>query len=280
MTCTKNKKRKAFVSVAMLLIVLLCSFLAGCSELGKAGYRPVDERPKLVVGSDIYPPFNYIDENGRPTGIDVDLAKEACRRMGYKVEFDIINWEDKNRLLESGSIDCIWGSYSMKGRMQQYRWAGPYMVSRQVVAVNKSSPITRLSDLQDKLVVVQTTTKPEEIFIRHTNPRVPKVRRVYSMENRDLLFAMLGKGYVDAMAMHENAILEYNKEVGTKYRILEEPLLITGLGVAFDKNDKRGVAEKLDKTLKEMQADGTTKKILEKYLGEADRYLEVDSLEQ
>lgn len=270
---------KALMSMAMLLGVLLCSFLGGCGELGKAGYRPVDERPKLVVGSDIYPPFNYIDENGHPTGIDVDLAREACRRMGYKVEFDIINWEEKNKLLESGTVDCLWGSFSMHGRLQQYRWAGPYMVSKQVVAVNENSGITSLADLKDKLIVVQVTTKPEELFTRHTDSRIPHVRRVYSLENRDLIFAMLGKGYVDAMAMHESAIRKYNEDVGTKYRILDEPLLVTGLGVAFARNDERGLAEKLDKTLKEMHKDGTTKKILEKYLGDADRYLEVDSLE-
>lgn len=263
----------------MLLVVLLCSFLGGCGEPGKAGYRPVDERPKLVVGSDIYPPFNYIDENGRPTGIDVDLAKEACRRMGYKVKFDTINWEEKNRLLEAGEVDCLWGSFSMKGRMEQYRWAGPYMVSKQVVAVNKNSSIVRLSDLKDRMIAVQVTTKPEELFIKHTDSRIPRVNKVYSLENRELIFAMLGKGYVDAMAMHESAVTEYNKEVGTKYRILEEPLLVTGLGVAFARNDRRGIAEKLDKTLKEMRADGTTKKIIEKYLGDADRYLEVEGLE-
>ena len=275
-----GRAAKILTSMAILALVLLCSFLGGCSELGKAGYRPIDERPKLVVGSDIYPPFNYIDENGHPTGIDVELAREACRRLGYKVEFDIINWEEKNKLLESGSVDCLWGSFSMHGREQQYKWAGPYMVSRQVVAVNENSGITRLADLKDKLIVVQVTTKPEEIFVKHTDSRIPRVRRVYSLENRDLIFAMLGKGYVDAMAMHESAIRKYNEDVGTKYRILEEPLLVTGLGVAFKRTEERGIAERLDKTLKEMQADGTTKKILEKYLGDADRYLEVDSLEQ
>lgn len=261
-----------------LVLLLACALLGGCGEEGRAGYRSVDERPKLVVGSDVYPPFNYVDENGRPTGIDVDLAKEACRRMGYKVEFDTINWEDKNRLLETGSVDCLWGSFSMKGREKQYRWAGPYMDSKQVVAVNKNSSIQRLADLKGKLVVVQVTTKPEEIFMRRTDSRIPRVGRLYSMENRDLMFAMLGKGYVDALAMHESAIRQYNKEVGTHYRILDEELLDTGIGVAFAKNDKRGIAEKLDKTLQEMQEDGTVKKIVGKYLDEPERYVEVKNV--
>ena len=47
----------------------------------------------------------------------------------------------------SGEIDCIMGCFSMEGRLDDYRWAGPYIASRQVVAVNESSDIYKLSDL-------------------------------------------------------------------------------------------------------------------------------------
>ncbi|MBD9097937.1 MAG: amino acid ABC transporter substrate-binding protein, partial [Ruminococcaceae bacterium] len=36
-------------------------------------------------GSDNYPPYNYEDANGKPKGIDVDLAKEAFRLASYKL---------------------------------------------------------------------------------------------------------------------------------------------------------------------------------------------------
>lgn len=91
--------------------------------------------PRILVGSDVYPPFNYIGEDGAPTGIDVELAKEAFRRMGYRAEFTIIDWERKTQLLQTGDIDCVWGSFTINGREDDYRWAGPYMASRQVVAV-------------------------------------------------------------------------------------------------------------------------------------------------
>lgn len=64
------------------------------------------------------------------------------------------------------------------------------------------------------------------------------------------------------------------------YRILQEPLMVTGVGVAFYRKDNRGIAEKLQKTLQEMRRDGTTKKIVERYLDDADAYLEVEKLEQ
>lgn len=256
-------------------MVLVLAFVSGCTERGRAGYRDGDKRPKVIVGSDNYPPFNFIDENGAPTGIDVDLAREAFSRMGYGVEFAIIDWENKDELVNSGAIDCIWGSFSMDGREKKYKWAGSYMISRQVVAVTKISPIQRLRDLEGKLVAVQTTTKPEEVFMRGAHGRIPQVKKIYSMEDRELIYPMLGKGYVDAIAAHESAIRQYNHDFGMDYRILDEPLMTVGLGVAFAAADDRGIAEKLDATLKAMQDDGTTKKILAKYLGDAERYLEV-----
>lgn len=53
-------------------------------------------------------------------------------------------------MLENGEIDCIMGCFSMKGRLDDYQWAGPYMISRQVVAVNPNSDIYKLSDLEGK----------------------------------------------------------------------------------------------------------------------------------
>jgi len=101
----------------------------------------------------------------------VEIATEAFRRMGYAARFEPIDWEQKTNLVESGTIDCIWGCFSMDGREEIYRWAGPYMVSRQVVAVDADSSIRTLGDLAGKTVAVQSTGKPEEIFLSGSDPR-------------------------------------------------------------------------------------------------------------
>ena len=53
-----------------------------------------------------------------------------------------------------------------------------------------------------------------------------------------------------------------------------------GIGVAFDKNDNRGLAEELTETFKEMREDGTAAEIIGQYLDNADQYLEVDAYEK
>ncbi len=265
---------KSITKISVFALIGL--MIVGCSE--PQSHKIQDNAQVITVGSDIYPPFNYLDEDGKPTGIDIELAQESLHRLGYKVRIVQINWEQKTELVESGKIDIIWGCFSMEGRLDDYRWAGPYMVSNQVVAVNQNSNIYRLADLEGKNLAVQATTKPEGIFLKRTDKRIPLLQNLISMEDRALLFTFLSKGYADGVGAHETSILQYMKDYEAKFRILKEPLMTVGIGAAFAKNDERGICEKLDKVLEEMRLDGTSAKIISKYLGDPTKYLEVTKL--
>ena len=267
--------RRAFLHGCMLLAAS-----AAVGSLTSCGGTNAMESglPQIIVGSDTYPPYIYLNNDGIPAGIDVEIATEAFRRMGYAARFETIDWEQKTTLVESGALDCIWGCFSMDGREEAYRWAGPYMVSRQVVAVDANSGIRTLSDLAGKTIAVQSTGKPEEIFLSGSDPRVPQTVEVLSIENRSVQYAMLACGYVDGIAAHETGILQYGKDNAVDFRILEEPLLVTGLGIAFAKNDTRGLDSQLNAVLAQMRADGTLEQIVGRYLEHASQYLEVDTI--
>lgn len=260
-----------------VILVLACLIAVG-ALCGCGARQPDTSLPKLLIGSDTYPPYIYMDNNGDITGLDVELAREAFRRMGYEAEFTSIDWERKKALVDAGEIDCIWGCFSMDGREEDYRWAGPYMVSRQVVAVNRHSDIQALEDLAGRSIAVQATTKPEELFLTRPTDDIPEVKVVFSLEDRSVQYAALESGYVDAIAAHEEAITQYMEDYGADFRFLDPPLLTTGIGVAFSDNDTRGLAEELTKTLAEMRQDGTMLAIVGKYIEHPEIYLEVETL--
>jgi polar amino acid transport system substrate-binding protein len=272
-------KQRSNDKIPRRVFLKVCAAAAAAALTACGKTQTAAALPELTVGSDNYPPFIYLNNDSTPTGIDVEIATEAFARMGYAARFEIIDWEQKTNLVESGVIDCIWGCFSMDGREQLYRWAGPYMVSRQVVAVNARSSIETLADLAGKTVMVQSTTKPEEIFLGGTDPRIPQLGELLSTEDRGVQYAMLNCGYADAIAAHETAILQYMQDCNADFRILEEPLLVTGIGVAFALNDTRGLDAQLTGTLAAMRADGTLEQIVGKYLPDPEKYLEVDALE-
>lgn len=248
------------------------------SEKSAASHAKNASLKTLNVGSDLYPPFVYSDEYGNIVGLDVEILTEALARIGYKPKYQLIDWEKKKELLANGELDCVMGSFSMTGRETEYRWAGPYLASRQVVAVDPESDIYTLADLKDKVVAVQSTTKPEDILLNHTNENVPQIKELYSFSDRSYLNPALVEGLVDAIAAHESSLLTYEKDYGVTYRILDEPLLEVGLGTAFDINDTRGIDVKLTHAYQEMLADGTMERLVSKYFDDPSPFLNVEGL--
>ena len=97
-----------------------------------------------------------------------------------------------------------------------------------------------------------------------------------STEDVELLQA--GVATDDGGTVLQYHIVQYMKDYDTSFRILEEPLMVVGIGVAFAKEDDRGICEEMDRTLEEMRQDGTSLKIIQKYLDDPEKYLEVDDL--
>ena len=271
-------KRIKTLVLLILTVLLVAGVLCGCAV--QTGEQPgISSLPHITIGSDTYPPFVYLDNNGDPTGIDVEIAVEAFRRMGYQAVFTTIDWEQKRTLVDNGEIDCIWGCFSMDGREQDYQWAGPYMVSRQIIAVNAKSDIYVMDDLNGNTIAVQSTGKPEEIFLQSGQADIPQFEDIIILEDRSVQYAALDCGYVDAIAANETDILQYMTDYGADFRILDEPLLITGIGAAFSVDDDRGLAQELMDTFAQMRQDGTMQEIVGRYLEHPETYLEVECLE-
>ena len=152
----------------------------------------------------------------------------------------------------------------MNGREDEYLWVGPYMNSRQAVAVRQKSNISKISELKDKSIAVQSSTKPEQLFSEKSN-NIPQVKGIYCFSHKDYVFAALRKNYVDAIAGHEYMLLQLLNEEEGEYRLLPESLLLSKLGVAFDKDNDSELPQQLKAVLNDMINDGTAAKIAEKY---------------
>ena len=256
--------REKSVACLILGLLVVAAGLLFYACTGDSGDKSKATK-KIIVGIDKFKPYSYLNNEGDYTGIDVDMARYAFGKMGYEPEFKFIDWEKKDDNLADGTIDCIWSCYSYTGRADKYQWAGPYMKSRQVVAVRNDSDIYTLSDLKNKRIGVQTTTKGEQVFLKRTNVLIPETYNINSFSTTDELLAVLRKGYVDAIAGHEALLLHMDTYNTVTYRLLKEPLLDVQIGVAFEKGTHKELADELTKTLEDMARDGVTGEIAQKY---------------
>lgn len=255
------KKETAVWCITGLIICLI----GGCKLQQTQVTEPEKALPKLRIGSDEYEPYNYLDENGKGTGIDADLAKEACRRMGYKPVFVSLKWTEKDKYLEDGKIDCIWDCFAIDQNENDYLWTEPYMESTKSIIVLNESSIQTFDDLNEKLIAVQEDSCVENLLLHEQFTNLPKDEKIYCFEKMEETLSALQQGYVDAAAGDRETLKRYANTFSIDYRILDEEIAKEQIGVAFSKNADKKLVEQLSQTLSEMKEDGTIQKILQKY---------------
>lgn len=120
-------KRAAIVSFALMLLVAACvAALTYTVRSSSSSSNEADkDLPVLKIGVTDNDPYVYVDTTGDYAGIDIDIAREACERAGLKPQFVDIDWNDRDRLLENGDIDCLWCDYSPCYREDKYYWTEP-----------------------------------------------------------------------------------------------------------------------------------------------------------
>lgn len=262
-------------SLSILSILLLTFFLCSCNtqQAQKSSHKK-NALPVLTIGSSSYKPYFYINGNGNYSGIDKEIAEEACRRMNYKAVFKEVSWAEQTRKLQNGSIDCIWGGFAMNGREDEYQWAGPYLLSPICVCVRADSNIYTFDDLRQKTVGVLVNSRGEFYFLNQFSSSELQVHSYNSLENS---FAAFNKGYTDAVVGHRTGLEQFTNASPDLYRYLDTPVHTAQLGVAFRKDMDSDLVNQLSLTLDQMNKDGTIPSIAKKYGLNESNIMEVTS---
>lgn len=61
----------------------------------------------LIIGADPFPPYQYIDENGRICGLDYNIIKSIIDKMGYKADYVIEEWSVVEKMFNEKEIDIV-----------------------------------------------------------------------------------------------------------------------------------------------------------------------------
>lgn len=252
-------RKKAWI---LLLFAALMALLCACSDTAQ---QPETEKPKIRIGGTTYAPYFYRNIGGNYTGIDVEIAEEACARIGYEPVFEELNIDRRFELLDEDYVDCLWSCLTMEDREDEFIWAGPYMYTQRVVVVSTDSEIETLEDLTGKRVAVQAGSTSEEIILKGLNLNLPEITDLSTFSTVGEVFTSLRKGYVDAIIGHESSLRLYTDEYPDSYRYLNMSMCSDAVGVAFKPNGDAVLAEKLTQALLEMREDGTTAAIVKKY---------------
>ena len=88
------------------LLILLCGLLSLQTEaVAQEVPKAIGTRVVVVGGDHNYPPYEFLDKDGRPAGFCVDMTRAIAEVMGMSVDIRLGEWNEVRRGLEDGSID-------------------------------------------------------------------------------------------------------------------------------------------------------------------------------
>jgi polar amino acid transport system substrate-binding protein len=254
------KKIIAFLVVCMISGLVL----AGCGSTA----TKTPEQKKIVIGlDDNFPPMGFRDEQNNIVGFDVDMAKEAAKRLGIEVEFKPIDWSSKEAELNGKRVDALWNGMNItEDRKKNMLFSEPYMNAKQLIFLPKDSTVKGLDDLKGKVVGLQNTSTADEIIEANKELKA-SFKEVRKYSDCIEAFMDLQTGRVDAVITDETFGKYFMSKNPDKYIVLDKVIGEVGiLGIGFRKDDQ-GLRDKVQKVLNEMKADGTSAKISQKWFG-------------
>ena len=268
------RKRIWALAAAAAMLALAAALMAGCSggsnESQSAGGDEAASAESgeftLTVGFDQgYPPYGFVGDDGEYTGFDLDLAAEVAERNGWNLELSAIDWDAKDALLSSGSINCIWNGFTMEGREDDYTFSEPYMLNEQVIVVKSDSGIADSAALAGKTVMTQVDSAALDVLEGDAADLAATFAggAPQTISDYNNAFMQLESGMVDAVAC-DLSIANFQMSAKPDTYTIIDTLSSEHYAVGFKQGDE-DLAATVTATLKAMYEDGTVQELCDKY---------------
>lgn len=257
------KKQVLWVIAGLMGAILLTA--CGKKETPSAA-APVPAKAIVIGLDDNFPPMGFRNDKNELVGFDIDLAREAGKRLGVEVTFKPIDWNAKEVELNGNRIDVLWNGLTItEERKANILFTKPYLENRQIIVVTQKSPIQTKAQLSGAVVGVQEGSSAVEA-IQKDEATAKTIKQLKKFGDNVTALMDLSVGRLDALVVDEVVGRYYTAKKPDEYRVLEEHFGTEEYGVGTRKNDTE-LAARLDKALDEMKADGAAARISTEWFG-------------
>jgi len=248
-------KRHLTISSIMLSIALLFSASAF-------------SKPLRIGVEGAYPPFSSVNKDGKLEGFDIEIAEALCKSMSTECKLIKQDWDGIIPALIARKYDAIVASMSMTDeRKEKVDFTNHYYKSPARFIHKKGATHEISADgLKGKSVGVQRGTVSDK-FITGTFGEAVDIKRYGTQEEA---YLDLNAGRVEFVFADAFVLLEFlNSDNGKDYEFIgdgySDPKYFgEGIGIAIRKGDTE-LADKLNKAIAAIRADGTYDTIRKKY---------------
>ncbi len=212
-----------------------------------------------------YAPWNFLDDNGKVAGFEIDLGNELCERATLECEWVVNEWDTIIPNLIAGNYDAIMAGMSITDeRKQSIDFSENYFPpdpSKYMTAAGKSFDF---NNLQGVRIGVQGAT----IQAAYAEQTLANGNTILSFETADQALADLNAGNVDVILADGSYLAEVvTGSAGALEFVGPDVIIGSGVGIALRKAD-----DDLEKTFNaaigEMKQDGSLDALITKWFPE------------
>ena len=258
--------------LSFFVTFILCFFAIGCGVQKTVPSTPtinkIQERGILLVGTTgDYRPLSYKDpETGEYWGFGIDVAGEIAGSLGVSVSFVPTSWPTLSADVQTPELFdlAIGGITITDARLETMDMSEGYLRNGKTILCRKAEA--------DKYKTIEDLNKPEvrvmvnpgglnEKFARENLPSCTLI--VY--EKNEEIPSQVAEGKADVMITEITEAPWYvRNDTRLAAPLLDSPFTHGQIGVLMRKG-RKDLMETVNRTIREMKADGRLKKLHEKF---------------
>ena len=262
-------------ATAILFASALAFFPAQSSAATAMAPKRIASAGTIVYCSDMTgPPLEFLDENTKPVGSDIDIGNEIAKRFGMKSEWKNIPFKGLVPALLAQQCDVVISQLFDKPERREVIDLVDYMNSSEALLVRAGNPlkIHSLDDLSGHKVAVENGTTIQELIEAKSKEFVAAGKKpadvvVYPKDTDALQALQIGQADVYGTTLETGAY--YMGKSPKTFEVAGPPfhLILTAIGLR--KNDE-GMMNAVQMAVDSMKKDGTLLAILKKWGLEGD----------
>ena len=163
-----------------------------------AAAQPAGSRALVYGGDHEFPPYEYLDAQGRPEGFNIHLVRALAREAGMSIEIRLGQREERMREFDAGETDVMFLSYTDE-RAEKYQLLDQTWTLAQVVMMRPGLPRypQGLDDMWGARIAVDQNSINHQLLAGLPESRRPSLVVVPTREDQILAFE---RGEVDGAA--------------------------------------------------------------------------------
>lgn len=239
--------------------IMLVSF---CPFALRAQFRLAATDTIQIYGSNDFPPYEFIDDNGQPAGFNVDIMKALMHDLALPYKITSVKWASVLQAYKEGKADIIMGMSYSPERAKTYRFGLSYAsIYQNSIYRQGTSSFRTFEQLRGKKVMIEKGDLLEDLA---RNKGLSK--EIILINNFDSALHALSNGAADALLCSRDVARFFiDKEHINNLELKDLEVFPKEYGYAVRNSH---LLTAMDGALMRMKENGTYEKIYDKWFTE------------